>query len=274
MGTGLDRTKISVIMAVHNNGETVSEAIDSIIAQTYQDWDLIICDDHSTDGTYEILLSYRDQYSNKIKVLRNEINSKLAFSLNRCLQHAQGKYIARMDGDDVSLPERFEKQLQFMESHPEYDVVGTAMIPFDHNGERAQRAGKETPEKFDLLWNSCFAHATIMMRKSAYDHLNGYVVSRRTQRGQDYDMWFRFFAAGFRGYNMPLALYKVRENVEDLKRRTFINRLYAAQTAFIGYKLLNFPLQYYVFALRPIIAGLVPRTVMFWYHNKALHKPG
>ncbi|SMC98033.1 glycosyltransferase [Sporomusa malonica] len=263
----MHKVKISVIMAVYNCEDKISEAIESILAQTYQDWSLIICDDCSTDDTHKIVLSYQQRYPNKIIALKNKINSKLAYSLNHCLQYAEGEYIARMDGDDISLPERLEKQLEFLLTHPEYDVVSTAMIPFDENGEREPRISKEIPNKYDLLKNPCFNHATILMKKSVYDALNGYVVLPRTTRGQDYDLWFRFFAAGYTGYNMTAALYKVREGIGDLKRRTFKTRLQAAETALYGYRLLNYPLRYYIFAFKPIIAGIIPQRLMYMYHN-------
>ena len=260
--------KISIIMAVYNCEETISEAIDSILAQTYNNWEFIICDDCSTDKTYAIVESYQQKYPNKIVFVKNETNSKLAFSLNHCLRYAKGKYIARMDGDDISVPERLERQFEFLEKHPEFDLVSTAMIPFDEHGERQPRISKEIPDKYDLLKNPCFNHATILMKKSVYNALNGYTVLPRTTRGQDYDLWFRFFAAGYKGYNMHEALYKVREGINDLNRRSFKTRLQAVNTALYGYRLLNYPLKYYLFAFKPVIAGIIPKRIIFLYHNK------
>lgn len=258
---------VSVITAIYNCKHTLGRAIESILSQTYENWEFIICDDCSTDGSYEVALEYQKRYPEKFVVIRNEKNSKLAFSLNHCLQYAKGEYIARIDGDDISLPERLEKQVSFLQTHPEYDVVGTAMIPFDEHGEQVPRICKECPDKFDLLKNPCFAHATILMKKSVYDTLKGYTVLPRTKRGQDYDLWFRFFAAGFRGYNMQEALYKVHESVEDLKRRSFISRLQIVQTMWFGYRLLRYPLRHYVFLLRPVCVGLIPRRWIHWHHT-------
>lgn len=223
--------EISIIMGAYNCEDTISEAIDSIINQTYQSWEFIICDDCSTDKTYEILLKYEKSYPQKIKILKNEKNSKLAFSLNHCLKHAKGEYVARMDADDVSLSHRLEIQIEFMQNHTEYDLVGTAMLPFDENGERSpMRTSKTEPNKDDLLRHNPFYHATILMKKSVYDQLGGYTVLPRTVRGQDADLWYRFFAAGFRGYNLKEPLYKVRERIADLKRRSFKNRIQATRT--------------------------------------------
>ena len=103
--------KISVIMAAYNCEKTVGKAIDSILAQTYENWVMIICDDGSTDGTMDVLNRYAGEYPDKFVIIQNETNSKLPYSLNHCLQYVQTELVARMDGDDWSTPDRFEKQV-------------------------------------------------------------------------------------------------------------------------------------------------------------------
>lgn len=259
--------RVSVIMATYNCSDTLRQSIDSILGQTYTDWEFVICDDCSTDATYNILSEYAERYPDKFVIIKNEKNSKLAFSLNHCLKYAKGEYIARMDGDDISLPERFEKQVDFLDSHKEYALVGVAMIPFDEKGEYSPRYGIEMPCDRDLLKRSPFFHATIMMRKEAYDKIGAYHVSKRTMRAQDYDMWFRFFEAGYKGYNMQEPLYKVLEDASAIKRRTFQSRMYEVGTKILGYKRLKYPWYLYVYALHPIIAALIPVGVMQKYHK-------
>lgn len=259
--------KVSVIMATYNCQDTLRESIDSVLNQTYTDWEFIICDDCSTDGTFNILKEYKNNYPEKIIILKNEVNSKLAFSLNHCLKYAKGQYIARMDGDDICLPQRFEKQVDFLDNHIEYSVVGTAMIPFDEKGEKPARYYKETPNSSDMVSRSPFPHATIMMRKEAYDAVDGYFVSKRTARAQDYDMWFRFFAHGLKGYNLQEPLYKVLEDDNAIKRRTFKSRCYEVQTKLKGYRMLNYPLYKYAFAFKPLISAIVPVRLMQKYHQ-------
>jgi len=259
--------KVSILMGVHNCEKTLPESIESIISQTYKNWELIVCDDASTDGTADIVESYRKKLPGKVILLRNDSNRKLAYCLNRCLDAATGTYVARMDGDDISLPRRFEKQVAFLESHPEYSLVGAGMIPFDENGQRAARIAREIPSGYDLKSGPCFYHATIVARKKAFDSLKGYTVLPRTLRGQDYDLWFRFFAEGYRGYNLQEPLYMVRESVSDLRKRTLTSRLYEVKTRFYGFRLLRFPLRYYPYVLKPVIAGLTPRRIMYFYHN-------
>lgn len=260
--------KVSVIMATFNCEDTIISCIDSIINQTFDDWEFVICDDCSTDRTFELLSLYQKDYPERIKLLKNQQNCKLAYSLNRCLEHSKGEYIARMDGDDESYPERLEKQVAFLDAHTDVSVVGTGMIPFDERGDRPVMVAKQEPNGADLLSGPCFFHATIMMRKTAYDLVNGYHISKRTQRAQDYDMWFRFFANGLKGINLQEGLYHVREDKNAMKRRTFISRCYEVQTRLIGYRLLKYPWYKYIYAFKPLLVTLVPNQLMMYYHSQ------
>lgn len=261
---------ISIIMAVYNFQDTVAEAIDSILDQTFQDFEFIICDDCSSDNTYHIVCEYAERHPDKIVVLRNERNSKLAYSLNQCLQHVRGKYVARMDGDDVSVPERLQKQYDFLKANPGYDLVGTGIALFDEQGDWGRLVKKRIPQRKELLRGPCFNHATIMIKKSAYDRVGFYTDLPRTLRCEDVDLWFKFFAAGFQGYNMPDLLYRVRTNANEMKRRTLSSRLNGIRTMVAGYRLLKFPWPCYFCLMKQIIAVLVPSRVMLFYHKRVL----
>ena len=126
---------VSVIMGIYNCADTLGEALDSLLWQTYQDFEVILCDDGSTDNTVEVAERYVNKYPDKFILLRNEQNLGLNKTLNKCLHQARGKYIARMDGDDISLPERFQKEIDALETHPEFAVVSTPMIFIDKNGD-------------------------------------------------------------------------------------------------------------------------------------------
>ena len=125
---------ISVIMGIYNCKETLADAIESIINQTYTDWELIMCDDGSTDNTYQIAESYSEKYSNII-LIQNECNRGLNYTLNHCLKYAKGKYIARQDGDDLSHEDRLKYEVEFLEDNPSFDLVATNMVSFDEIGE-------------------------------------------------------------------------------------------------------------------------------------------
>ncbi|EKN69404.1 hypothetical protein BABA_10101 [Neobacillus bataviensis LMG 21833] len=264
--------KVSVIMGVYNCAETLSQSIESIIYQTFSDWEFIICDDASTDTTYEIAYQYTKMYPEKIKLLKNESNMKLAATLNRCLNAASGQYIARQDGDDISVSNRLERQVSFLDAYEEYMLVGTGMIPFDERGDMGFRIGKPIPSRVDLPMNNTFMHATIMMRNKGYTILNGYRVTKRTRRAEDYDLWIRFFAAGFKGYNLQEALYKVKEDESAFRRREFKYYFDSAILVFQGCYTLKLPIKYYLYTLKPIIVGITPRYLVKKYHKYRAQK--
>ena len=264
--------EISVIMATYNCESTLRRAVDSIFAQTYPDWELVVCDDCSTDGTWDILCEYRRQRPDRVVLLKNEKNSKLPYSLNRCLEAARGEYIARMDGDDISLPERLEKQLNYLRAHPEYEVVGTSMLRFDDEGDYDKYEAVKDPCARTLLMQVPFCHATILMRKRAYDALNGYTVAKRTERGQDLDLWFRFYAQGFAGNNLSEALYKVCENRDAIRRRKLKYDVYATQTRKLGFRLLDFPKSKHYLVYLPLISRLVPRRLKLYRRRRLAQK--
>lgn len=249
---------VSVLMGIYNCEDTLSEAIDSIVAQTYTDWHLILCDDASTDGTYAIAEAYRERYPDKITVLKNEQHRFLAYALNRCLKEADGEFVARMDGDDVSLPTRFETQVAFLREHEEIDLVGTAMQRFDEDGDGAVDRREERPDRFSIHRGAPFNHATILARRSVYDALGGYTVLPRTERGQDLDLWARFFHAGYQGANLPDVLYRVRENRAAYRRRTAHVRWITCKTKCYAYRLLGYPWHWYIKPIAELGKVMVP----------------
>lgn len=260
--------KISIIMGIYNCASTLPESIDSILAQTYTNWELIMCDDCSTDDTYKVAEEYKNKYPEKIKLIKNETNSKLAFSLNHCLEYATGELIARMDGDDISLPERLEKQVQFLQENPDIQLVGTSMRRFNEKGLHDVVTPPENVDKYTLATRVPFCHATILTYKYVYDALNGYTVAERTVRGQDSDLWYRFFHKGFVGANMMDPLYLVREDENAIRRRTVKRRWYAYQTEMLGYKLLNYPKRWALrLTIRVIVKSLIPYFIIDKYRE-------
>lgn len=215
--------RISVLMAIYNCADTLSEAIDSLYAQTYDNFKLILCDDGSTDSTYEIAQSYASKHDNII-LLKNDKNRKLAYSLNHCLKYADTEYIARMDGDDISLPTRFEKQINFLDTHPEYAVVSTPMIYFDENGDWGEGTAIEKPGIDVFKTQAPHTHAPAMVRTKVMKEVNGYTDNKWTLRNEDFDLWHKIYKAGFRGYNLQEPLYKMRDDQNALDRRTAYSR--------------------------------------------------
>lgn len=260
-------------MSVYNCEAYLRESIDSILAQTYTNWEFVICNDASTDGTQAILDEYQAKYPEKFILISNETNKHLAFSLNHCLQYVTGDYVARMDGDDISAPDRFEKELRYLKEHPDCDLVGTAMQQFDENGPIQVVAKPENVDKFSMRTMVPFNHATIMTYPRVYEKLGGYTVCKRTTRTEDYDLWFRFFAEGFQGRNLQEALYHVREDMNAIKRRTFMSRWYGFQTTRIGFRLLNFPRRWLVKKFFVTLGkSLVPYRLVYLYRQRQAEK--
>lgn len=253
---------VSIIMSVYNCADTLQSAIDSIIEQTFTDWELIICDDCSDDNTPDLLKIYESMYPQKIIVIRNEKNSKLAFSLNQCLIHAKGKYIARMDADDISYSNRLQEEVSFLEGSETYDFVGCNADLFDRYGVWGEIKHIEYPQKRDFLYGSRFIHPTIMMRKNVYDSLGGYRVSKETIRGQDYDLFMRAYALNYKGYNIQKKLFGYREDKETYKKRTYKHRINESIVRYKGFKMMNVMPIGYIYVLKPLIVGLIPSSLL------------
>ncbi len=264
--------RVSIIMGIYNCEKTLPEAIDSILAQTYTDWELIMCDDGSKDGTYQLAIEYQTKYPDKIILLKNPQNMRLAATLNNCLAVAKGEYVARMDADDESLPERLQKEVDFLDLHPDIDCVGTGRIIFDDGGEYGTCVELEYPTKQTIIKRMPFAHPTIMMRASVYNALGGYTVSKETMRAEDADLWFRFFAAGYKGYVIQEPLYRYRESKEDFKKRTLKAALGARKVKLNGYKLLGVPRRKWFLAWKPVFVACIPKWIMFKHHRKRYKK--
>lgn len=263
------RPLVSIIMGAYNCEKTIADCIESIIKQTYENWEFIICDDCSNDNTLQIIKEYQRK-DERILLIQNEKNLRLAASLNKCLSLAKGEYIARMDADDESLPERIEKQVKYLEENKKIDVVGCNRIVFDDNGERGIRKSIENPDKNILIKDTPFAHPTIMMRKEVYDELGGYVSNKTTMRAEDLELWFRFYENNFNGYNIQEALYKYRESKEDYCKRSFIAGFQTSRVYLNGYRKLKFPIIKRIYFLKPIIASLIPNFILVKYHSKKL----
>lgn len=165
--------KVSIIMACYNCEKTVNKAIDSILAQTYSNWVMICCDDGSTDDTLKILNGYKAKYPEKFVVIQNPGNKKLPYSLNHCLDNVHTEYVARMDADDWSKPERLEVQVAYLKEHPECDLVGTGIEVNDGTKKIASIIKTAHPTKETMLRQNAFSHATIMTYKRVYDALEG-----------------------------------------------------------------------------------------------------
>ena len=264
--------KVSIIMGIYNCADTLGEAIDSILAQTFDDWELILCEDGSKDDTYAVAKSYQEQYPDKIVLLQNERNMGLNYTLNRCLQEAKGEYVARMDGDDISVPTRLEKLVNALEENPQFVVVSSSMIRFDESGEWGQNKVIPFPEKKDFLKHSpFFCHAASMTRREVFLEVGGYTVHKNLLRVEDCHLWYKIYAKGYKGMNLEEPLYKMRDDQNATNRRTVKNRLNVIYVTWVGFKLVKMPWYSYIYAIRTTVLELLKIiTPSFVY--KMMHK--
>lgn len=264
----MEKPRISVIMGIYNCAPTLAEALDSLLAQTYQNFKVIMCDDGSTDETVEVAGKYVDLYPGKFMLIKNERNMGLNYTLNHCLEYADTEYIARMDGDDVSLPERFEKEIDYLDEHPDISIVSSPMIYFDENGDyKKGGGGNRYPDKNDFINGTPFCHAPCMVRSEAYMAVGGYSVDRRLLRVEDYHLWFKMYAKGYRGYILPEPLYKMRDDRNAAVRRTLRNRVNEYYVRKIGYRMLHIPWYRQLYMFRPLLIALLPDFIYNYLHR-------
>ncbi|MDR2526686.1 MAG: glycosyltransferase [Rickettsiales bacterium] len=209
--------RVSVLMPVYNAEKYIVEAIDSILAQTFSDFEFIIINDGSTDKSVEIIKSYKDK---RIRFINNKENIGIAAVLNQGLDLATGEYIARMDSDDISMSNRFAKQIEYMDKHSDVGVLGTLVRFFPGDSRKNDGRHKKNITYLDLLligW--CVTHPTVMLRRSVFEK-NALRYDPESV-AEDYDLWTR--AIRFTQIkNMQEILLKYRwhdANVSQLKRK-------------------------------------------------------
>ncbi|MBP1691214.1 MAG: glycosyltransferase [Bacteroidetes bacterium] len=181
--------RVSVIMSTHNDSAYLPLAMESILQQTFKDFECIIVDDASTDATAGILERYTDA---RLRIIRHGQNMGLTRSLNEALALSRGVYVARMDGDDIALPDRFQKQVAFLDRNPDVGLVGTAFMYID--GQNTVTGTEpvfvsDAEIRSRLLKHNCFGHGTVMIRLAVVRALGGYDES--FPFAQDYDLWLR-----------------------------------------------------------------------------------
>lgn len=260
--------RITVLIGIYNCANTLVEALDSLMNQTYKEFKVVLCDDGSKDDTLKVAEDYALNHENII-VIKNEHNMGLNFTLNHCLEYADTEYVARMDGDDISLPTRFEKEIEFLDCHPDYALVSTPMVYFDEDGDYRTGIANKEPKKVDFINGPQFCHAPCMIRTAVLKDVDGYTVDDRLLRVEDDHLWFKLYAKGYKGYNLDEALYKMRDDRRAFKRRTWQSRKNEVYVKHIGFKMIGLPWYYQIYALRPILTYIAPKWLYDMYHRKS-----
>jgi glycosyltransferase involved in cell wall biosynthesis len=212
------RPLVTVLLSVHNDLRFLPQAVESILAQAFDDFELLIIDDGSTDGSGVYLDELRDS---RIRVRRNVANLGLTCSLNLGLDAAAGRWVARMDADDVSEPDRLERQVAFFQANADVGIVGTSRTLIDERGvvvAHAPAVESDVDIRWKCLLGNPFAHPTVMFRLDLLNaHRLRYDESFRT--AQDYELWTRLLMVT-RGANLPepLLRYRLREGVSRVHK--------------------------------------------------------
>lgn len=200
-------SEISVILSVYNGATYLDECLRSIREQTFAKFEFIIVDDASTDGTPEILRRHAAQDS-RITLLKNERNKKISVSLNTALAHARADLVARMDADDIALPDRLAKQFAFMNANPDVLVCGGALTCHE-TGENIYYPTSDESIRAQLLWASPFVHPAVMFRRNPVLEAGGYDPAMPLS--EDYDLWCRLAVLhGWRFANLDEVLVRYR----------------------------------------------------------------
>jgi glycosyltransferase involved in cell wall biosynthesis len=209
----MKETKVSVIMGVYNGERYLHEAIESILQQTFTDFEFIIINDGSNDTASSILQSYKDP---RIVLINNDRNIGLTKSLNRGLEICRGVYIARMDVDDISLPERLERQVRYLDANPEIGLLASSFVYIDEAGNEKMLSNPPTNKaqlKEAMLKENQFCHGVVMFRRSCIEKVGSYRPEFRYT--QDYDQWLRILEF-YEIASLPEVLYKYRVTVKNI----------------------------------------------------------
>ena len=219
-------------MPTYNVEKYVAEAVESILNQTFKDFEFIIIDDQSTDCTYEILEKF-NRKDHRIRLYQNKINSGITPSLNKALKYAQGRYIARMDGDDVSIVSRIQEQLKYMSSNNNIDLIGSHIYHMDEGGCIVKRDAKLLDIYLInkvLPYAQPIPHVTWFAKKEVFDKVGSYHTH---SPAQDYDFILRMKTLGLKFVNIDIYSVKVRmgrqgnvASIAELKRRKAVNYMY------------------------------------------------
>lgn len=254
---------ISVIMGIYNtkSREYLEKSIKSILNQTYSDFEFIICDDGSTN---DCLKWAKEICGNDKRVvfLENDSNKGLSFTLNKCLEISKGEYIARMDDDDESRIDRFEKQIKYLKNE-NVDLISSNINCFDDDGIYNTIIYPEKITNNDFLFNNPIVHPAMMAKKKVFDVAGMYKDTKITTRVEDYELVMRMCSKGVKIGVVQDTLLNYRDDRANTKRRKkYKYRINEARIRYRGFKSLGLLPRGILFVFKPLLLGLLPISVM------------
>lgn len=256
---------VSVVLPVYNGARFLPQAVESVLGQTWKKFELLVVDDASTDATSKILRQVKDA---RVRIFKSASHKGVAASLNLALKKARGRYIARMDADDVVEKDRLEKQIRFLQTHPAVGVVGSWVKLIDYKGrvkgyKKYPVADQEIKKKLHYL--NPLIHPSVMIRKELFDKYGGY--DEELDGAEDYDLWCRFVPyTQFANLDHLLLQYRLHsKNVSFVET----SRLNIAYTKVQVKKIFSYgyPAWEIVFGLKSLLFALTPRPVKQWIYR-------
>lgn len=261
---------VSIIMSEYNTLEDLlEESIKSMLNQTYKNFEIILIDDCGKIDVSEFVKRFNDE---RIRVIKNSENMGLVKSLNRAIENAKGKYLVRMDTDDISYPERIEKQVKFMEDHPEY-ALSSSKVQF-YNGEEifgeTKFTGEVTKNIIIKLGNTPIVHPTVIIKKDVILKVGGYPNYKRCE---DLALWIELVLNGYRLYVMDEILLRYHLSLNDYSKRSLKTRkdyFRLLKEKYIKLKPSKFRYMYVI--IKTFVAGITPYKLMAMFHKKKFRK--
>lgn len=255
---------ISVAMGVcYKDFDTILlvRAIQSILAQNLGDFEFLICEYASSEPAKRKLEEF-SRKDRRIRLIHGSAPGTLSQNLNLCLRVARGKFLARMDDDDFSHPDRFEQQASFLSHHPDLSFVGCNVRVICAGKIVGQRCFPEFPTVREFLMTQPYIHPTIMFRREVLEVVGGYSERPSCTLCEDYDLLLRLYAKGFRGANIqaPLLDYTIPESTKG--KRTMIHRWYETVTRYQRFHELNLLPAAFPYVVKPLLVGLLPACIL------------
>ncbi len=252
---------VSVIMGVRNGGKGLASAIDSILVQTIQSLEFIICDDGSTDNTRQQIARYAAD-DGRILMICHDMNQGLAPTLNHCLHMARGRYIARMDADDLSHPQRLERQITYLENHPQIAFVGCLALLRRNGAIVGKRSFPEYPIVRDFYINQPFLHPTLVFRREALEAVAGYSENKHCILCEDYDLLLRLYTEGYLGANIQETLFTYTLPITAKGNRKIRHRWNEVVTRWQRFQELGLLPWVLPWVIKPLVVGLLPEGIL------------
>jgi glycosyltransferase involved in cell wall biosynthesis len=221
----MNHPKVSVLMPMYNARKYLAETVESILGQTFENFELVAIDDGSTDDSAEIIARFTDP---RIRLVRNEKNLGIARTLNMGVGICHGEYIARMDADDIAVPSRLEKQCAFLDSHPDVEMVGADILRIDSSGKplavQYRNPGSWGKLKWHMFLDCCIAHPTVMARRAFFGKAGAY----QSMHAEDFSLWHSAIHKRLRLVNLPEPLLRYRVHSQSISMAKYAQQLESA----------------------------------------------